>query len=77
MRFIGKYATSRSQWLASSACTVEPCLTLAATKAIAFGLTFRDVDAQLAEKLTARGVRENECNLANKIIRGSFTAAFS
>jgi Domain of unknown function (DUF6471) len=32
--------------------------------------------AQLAEKLTERGVKENERNLANKISRGSFTAAF-
>jgi hypothetical protein len=32
--------------------------------------------AQLAEKLTARGAKESERNLANKISRGSFTAAF-
>lgn len=36
------------------------------------GITY----AQLAEKLTALGVKENERNLANKISRGSFTAAF-
>ena len=32
--------------------------------------------AQLAEKLTAMGVAENERNLNNKISRGGFTAAF-
>ena len=32
--------------------------------------------AQLAEKLTSIGVAENERNLANKISRGGFTAAF-
>jgi hypothetical protein len=32
--------------------------------------------AQLAEKLKERGAHENERNLANKISRGSFTAAF-
>lgn len=32
--------------------------------------------AQLAEKLTAMGVSENERNLNNKISRGGFTAAF-
>jgi hypothetical protein len=31
---------------------------------------------QLAEKLTAMGVPENERNLNNKISRGGFTAAF-
>lgn len=36
------------------------------------GITY----AQLAEKLKALGVNENERNLANKISRGSFTAAF-
>ena len=36
------------------------------------GLTY----GQLAEKLAAIGVKENERNLANKISRGSFTAAF-
>ena len=36
------------------------------------GITY----AQLAEKLNAMGVKENERNLANKISRGSFTAAF-
>jgi hypothetical protein len=36
------------------------------------GITY----AQLAEKLATLGVRENERNLANKISRGSFTAAF-
>lgn len=30
----------------------------------------------LAELLTAKGANENERNLANKISRGSFTAAF-
>lgn len=32
--------------------------------------------AQLAEKLKALGAHESERNLANKISRGSFTAAF-
>lgn len=32
--------------------------------------------AQLAEKLAAIGVEENERNLNNKISRGGFTAAF-
>jgi hypothetical protein len=32
--------------------------------------------AQLAEKLAALGVQENERNLNNKISRGGFTAAF-
>lgn len=32
--------------------------------------------AQLAEKLSALGVQENERNLNNKISRGGFTAAF-
>jgi hypothetical protein len=32
--------------------------------------------AQLAEKLSALGVSENERNLNNKISRGGFTAAF-
>lgn len=36
------------------------------------GITY----AQLAEKLAGIGVNENERNLANKISRGSFTAAF-
>ncbi len=36
------------------------------------GITY----AQLAEKLATKGVKENERNLANKISRGSFTAAF-
>jgi hypothetical protein len=36
------------------------------------GLTY----AQLAEKLAAIGVDENERNLNNKISRGGFTAAF-
>lgn len=36
------------------------------------GITY----AQLAEKLQAFGANENERNLANKISRGSFTAAF-
>jgi 3-mercaptopyruvate sulfurtransferase SseA len=36
------------------------------------GITY----AQLAEKLGELGVKENERNLANKISRGSFTAAF-
>lgn len=37
----------------------------------------RDITyAQLAEKLRALGANENERNLANKISRGSFTAAF-
>ena len=36
------------------------------------GITY----AALAEKLKARGAQESERNLANKISRGSFTAAF-
>ena len=32
--------------------------------------------AQLAEKLAAVGVQENERNLNNKISRGGFSAAF-
>ena len=36
------------------------------------GITY----AQLAEKLRERGAQESERNLANKISRGSFTAAF-
>ena len=31
---------------------------------------------ELAEKLTASGIPETERNLANKIARGTFTAAF-
>lgn len=36
------------------------------------GVSYRE----LAEKLTAMGVPESERNLANKIARGTFTAAF-
>ncbi len=36
------------------------------------GITY----ATLAEKLTEKGAHESERNLANKISRGSFTAAF-
>ncbi len=36
------------------------------------GITY----AQLAERLRERGAKESERNLANKISRGSFTAAF-
>jgi predicted DNA-binding ribbon-helix-helix protein len=36
------------------------------------GMTY----AQLADRLAEKGVKENERNLANKISRGSFTAAF-
>jgi len=36
------------------------------------GLGYRD----LAERLTAAGLPENERNIANKISRGGFTAAF-
>ena len=36
------------------------------------GITY----AELAERLTARGISENERNLTNKISRGSFTTAF-
>lgn len=36
------------------------------------GLSYRD----LAERLTAAGTPETERNLANKISRGGFTAAF-
>lgn len=32
--------------------------------------------ADLAEKLSALGIRDNERNIANKIARGSFTAVF-
>jgi hypothetical protein len=32
--------------------------------------------ADLAEKLAAIGVKDNERNIANKIARGSFTAVF-
>jgi hypothetical protein len=32
--------------------------------------------ADLAEKLEAIGVKDNERNIANKIARGSFTAVF-
>jgi 3-mercaptopyruvate sulfurtransferase SseA len=40
-------------------------------------MTLKGVNAaQLAEKLTAMGVRETEKNVANKIARGGFTAAF-
>jgi hypothetical protein len=33
--------------------------------------------ADLAERLEALGIKENERNIANKIARGSFTAVFS
>ena len=36
------------------------------------GINYR----QLAQKLKERGVPENERNIANKISRGAFTAAF-
>lgn len=36
------------------------------------GITY----ARLAEKLQEKGANENKLNLANKISRGSFTAAF-
>lgn len=36
------------------------------------GVSYRD----LAERLTAAGIPETERNLANKIARGTFTAAF-
>lgn len=36
------------------------------------GVSYRD----LAARLNERGAHENERNLANKISRGSFTAAF-
>ena len=36
------------------------------------GLTYRD----LADRLAQIGVRDNERNLANKISRGGFSAAF-
>lgn len=32
--------------------------------------------ADLAEKLAAMGIKDNERNIANKIARGSFTAVF-
>lgn len=36
------------------------------------GVSYRE----LAEKLTAMGIPESERNIANKIARGGFTAAF-
>lgn len=40
-------------------------------------MTLKGVNAaELAERLTAMGVRETEKNVANKIARGGFTAAF-
>jgi Domain of unknown function (DUF6471) len=40
-------------------------------------LKLRNVSyADLAEKLAAIGVEDNERNIANKIARGSFTAVF-
>lgn len=36
------------------------------------GITYAD----LAERLRAKGAKESERNIANKISRGSFTAAF-
>ena len=36
------------------------------------GVSYRE----LAEKLTVMGIAENERNIANKISRGGFTAAF-
>ena len=36
------------------------------------GVSYRE----LAEKLTAMGIPESELNIANKISRGGFTAAF-
>lgn len=36
------------------------------------GVSYRE----LAEKLTAMGIAESERNIANKIARGGFTAAF-
>ena len=36
------------------------------------GITYAD----LANRLTAKGAKESERNIANKISRGSFTAAF-
>ena len=40
-------------------------------------MTLKGVNAAgLAEKLTEMGVRETEKNVANKIARGGFTAAF-
>ena len=30
----------------------------------------------LVQKLAALGIRETECNIANKVSRGGFTAAF-
>ena len=35
-------------------------------------ISYRD----LADRLTAMGVRDNERNIANKLSRGTFTAAF-
>lgn len=40
-------------------------------------MTLKGVNAAgLAEKLTAMGIRETEKNVANKIARGGFSAAF-
>lgn len=40
-------------------------------------MTLKGVNAAgLAERLTAMGVQEKEKNIANKIARGGFTAAF-
>lgn len=40
-------------------------------------MTLKGVNAAgLAERLTAMGVKETEKNVANKIARGGFTAAF-
>jgi Domain of unknown function (DUF6471) len=36
------------------------------------GITYKD----LAERLGALGVRDNERNIANKVSRGTFTTAF-
>jgi hypothetical protein len=40
-------------------------------------MTLKGVNAaQLAERLTAMGVKETEKNVANKVARGGFSAAF-
>jgi Domain of unknown function (DUF6471) len=40
------------------------------------GYTLLAFDADLADKLAAVGVKDNERNISNKIRRGTFTAVF-
>ena len=62
---------SSTSLLATTALLAAGCVSLV-FRNVTIGVTY----AQLAEKLTAFGAKENERNLANKISRGSFTAAF-